>query len=450
MAHQGSRVLQGGSAQVSYYDDLMLSGYEEEEASSHESQDQSIQFKVPRVFLPFEKPSRYKVARGGRASGKSHDRAEALIKLALEKYYMTEGQDGLRWACLREIQKSLEQSAMRLIRDKIQKFDLGHLFTPQRDRIITPGGGLIIFQGMQSHTADSIKSLEGYDGAWAEEAHGLSNYSISILRPTLRKDPDPVTGWRGSEIWFTYNPVSEDDPVDKLFMSGERPPGTIIVNANYYDNPYLPKTTLEEILYDRRRDPDRYAHVWLGKYRRLSQARVFKNWRIEEFETPPHARFRYGADWGYANDPTVLVRLFVDHDQRRIYFDQEAYQVGCEIDNIPRLFDTVPGSRNWQIRADSSRPDTISYVANKGFQIVGADKGKGSVEDGLEFMKSFDIIVHPRCRHVADELSYYSWKTDKKTEEILPILEDKNNHVIDSARYALEGERKGLSLSDYL
>lgn len=435
---------------MSYYDDLMIGDNEEEVAFSDRSQDYSLQFKVPRVFLPFEKPSRYKVARGGRGSGKSHAFAELMIKLALDKYHVTEGQDGLRWACLREIQKSLEQSAMRLIKDKIQKYDLSHLFEAQRDRIVTPGGGLIIFQGLQSHTADSIKSLEGYDGAWVEEAHALSRYSLSILRPTLRKDADEKTGWRGSEIWFSYNPTAPSDPVDHLFMAGERPPRTILVEANFYDNPFFPRDLEEERRYDQRRDPDRYAHVWLGKYVSLSQARVFKNWKIEEFETPDDARFRYGADWGYAEDPTVLVRLFVDHDQRRIYFDQEAYQVGCEIDNIPRLFDTVPGSRNWQIRADSSRPDTISYVANRGFQIVGADKGKGSVEDGIEFMKSFDIIVHPRCRHVADEMSYYSWKMDRKTEEILPILEDKNNHVIDSARYALESERKGLSMSDCL
>ena len=153
--------------------------------------------------------------------------------------------------------------------------------------------------------------------------------------------------------------------------------------------------------------------------------------------------FRLGADFGFSKDPTVLIRCSVEG--KRIYFDYEAYMVGCEIDLTPDLFDRVPESRKWFITADSARPETISYLRNHGFpKINSAMKGAGSVEDGIEFMRSYDLIVHPRCTHLIDELTLYSYKIDKLTNEILPVLDDKNNHVIDSARYAIEGIRKAI------
>jgi phage terminase large subunit len=429
-----------------------------------EDDEQSLQFQVPRVFAPLLEPARYKGLRGGRGSGKSHFCAESVIRKAVRKYHLTDGEEGLRWACLREVQKSLQQSSLQLLKDKVMRLGLTHLFDiTKRDHITCPGrDGMLVFQGMQNHTADSVKSMEGFDGAWVEEAHRLSEYSLSLLRPTFRKDPDPRTGFEGSEMWFSYNPESPKDPVENFFFSGSRPtaapghPGlmrtvvddAIVVEANWYDNPFFPDVLLKDMLYDKKRDPDRYAHVWMGKYRKLSQARVFTNWRVEEFDTPTNARFYFGADWGYSIDPTVLVRMFLDQDNRRIYIDWEAYKVGCEIDQTPALFSTVPGAREWPIRADSARPETISYVRNRGFSIQPSIKGPDSVKDGIEFLKSYDIVVHPRCTHTADELSYYSWKIDKRTEEVLPVLDDKKNHVIDSVRYALEEYRRRYSMRD--
>jgi phage terminase large subunit len=407
-----------------------------------------LRIPTPRVFTPLLQPGRYKGARGGRGSGKSHFFAEGVIRKAMRKASMTG--EGLRWACVREIQKSLEQSAMRLIKDKINKFDLGHLFDVQRDRIIPPGrDGVISFAGMQTHTADSIKSYEGYDGAWVEEGHSLSAYSWSLLRPTIRVDYDPRTGWDASEIWVSWNPFSPDDPVDEFFRREDHSEA-VCVEANWMHNPFFPEVLRREMEYDRRRDPDRYAHVWMGGYRKLSEARVFRNWRIEEFQVPRGARAYYGADWGYAQDPSVLIKAWLLPDQRTLLVEHEAWEVGCEIDQLPRLFDQVPGVREAVIRADSSRPDTISYVANQGFGIVPSIKGKGSVEDGIEFLKTLDIVVHPRCRHTSDELSFYSWATDLKTEKIIhpPRLEDKENHLIDALRYAVEEVRRSGSMMD--
>lgn len=168
---------------------------------------------------------------------------------------------------------------------------------------------------------------------------------------------------------------------------------------------------------------------------------MFKNWKVEDFTAPAGALHRLGCDWGYATDPTVLIRSYIDG--RTLYVDHEAHMVGCEIDMLPDLFDRVPESRKFFITADSARPETISYMQKHGFpRINGAAKGAGSVEDGLEFLKSFDIIAHPRCVHLIEELKSYSYKVDPLTEKVLPILEDKNNHAIDALRYACEGARK--------
>ncbi len=340
--------------------------------------------------------------------------------------------------CVREIQKSLNQSVKRLIEHKISTMNAGAYFEVQ-DAVIKckHGPGLIIFQGMQNHTADSIKSLEGYDRAWVEEAQSLSQRSLDLLRPTIRKP--------GSELWFTWNPHSADDPVDMLLRGDTPPPDAVVIPVNYDDNPWFPDVLRDEMEYDRRRDPDKWQHVWRGEYLKNSEARVFKNWVVEEFERPEGTIFRLGADWGFSVDPSVLVRCSIEGN--RLYVDYEAYMIGCEIVNLPDLFDRVPEARKWFIRADSARPETINYMQKHGYpKIQAAAKGRGSVEEGISFLQSHDIVVHPRCVHLIDELNAFSYKIDPQTNEVLPIIEDKNNHVIDALRYACEGIRKANTI----
>ena len=385
----------------------------------------TLDIKTPRWAVPFLQESRYKGAHGGRGSGKSHFFAELLVERCIMQ--KTDA------VCVREIQKSLAQSVKKLLEDKIQSMGVGYLFTIQESRILGPNDSLIIFQGMQNHTADSIKSLEAFDIAWVEEAQTLSQYSLDLLRPTIRKP--------GSEIWFSWNPKHQTDPVDK-FLRGESPPeNAIVIEVNYTDNPWLPDVLREEMEYDRGRDIEKYMHIWMGQYIKKSQALVFKNWRVEAFDTPDDSILRLGADWGYADDPLVLTRCWIDG--RKLYIDYEAWAKHCEIMDIPELFSTIPDSSKWPIVADSSRPETISHVRQNGYPlIVGSKKGAGSVEDGIEWLKTFDIIVHPRCEHVIEELESYSYIIDPLTDEITPILEDKNNHVIDSLRYACESVRR--------
>jgi phage terminase large subunit len=375
-------------------------------------------------------PARYKALFGGRGSGKSHFFGEALIERCL--------MEPTRAVCVREVQKSLGQSVKQLLSDKIDRLGVRNLFHETENQIEAPGSGLITFQGMQNHTAESIKSLEGYDIAWVEEAQSLSERSLRLLRPTIRKP--------GSELWFSWNPNSEADPVDALLRGPQPPPRTVLVEANWNNNPWFPAELREEMEYDRRRDPDKYAHVWGGGYLKRSEARVFQNWRIDTLDIPKDARPYFGADWGFSVDPTVLVRVWVWG--RTMYVDREVYKVGCEIDRTPELFnkindEIVPAVGKWPITADSARPETIAYMRSHGFpSIASARKGPGSVEEGVEFLKNFDIVVSPACRHTSDELTAYSWKVDKKTEEVLPELEDKDNHVIDALRYAVEGLRR--------
>lgn len=389
----------------------------------------TLTIQTPRWAVPLMQPSRYKGAHGGRGSGKSHERAEALVeRCIMERTFAV---------CIREVQKSLAQSVKKLIESKIEGMGVGHLFEVQQAAIKTPYGGMIIFQGMQNHTADSIKSLEGYDIAWVEEAQSLSQRSLDLLRPTIRKP--------GSELWFTWNPRLETDPIDQLLRGEKPPPDAIVVQANYRDNPWLPNVLMDELTYDRDRDPDKFAHIWLGEYQRNSEARVFRNWRVEECEPPAGVTFRGGADFGFSIDPSCALRCWIEG--RNLYIDHEAYRIGCEVDQLPDLFMSVPELEKWPLVGDTSRPETISYLRRHGFpKIQAAVKGARSVEEGIAFLQSFDIIIHPRCIHLIDEMTLYSYKIDPLTDIVLPVLEDKDNHLIDALRYACEGARRAIAM----
>lgn len=389
-----------------------------------------VELPVARAYVPFLQPARNKGAHGGRGSAKSHEFAKNVLKRCIEK-------PGTRVVCVREVQKSLEQSVKRLLDDKIRAFGLSEDFQISNTQIVTPGGGVIIFQGMQDHTADSIKSLEGFDVAWVEEAQSLSQRSLDMLRPTIREP--------GSELWFTWNPRSPKDPIDKFLRSDDIPPNSVVIGTTYKDNPWFPEVLRLEMEWDRRHDPEKYAHVWGGAYEQRSESRVFKNFVVEEFDDPADAVYYYGADWGYSVDPSTLIKLRVEG--RKLFISREAYRVGVEIDALGDLFDTVPGARENIITADSARPETISYMQRHGFpHMRAAIKGKDSVKEGIIFLQNYDIVIHPRCEHAVIEFSNYRYKVDKHTEQvIIPFqLNDKENHIIDPTRYAVEALRKPI------
>jgi phage terminase large subunit len=384
-----------------------------------------LQIPTPRVFVPLLKPARYKGIHGGRGSGKSHFFGDLWLEESLcEK---------LDFVCVRETLKSLEFSVKKLLEAKIARHNAGAHFEVQDRRILSKLGGVTIFEGMQNHTAESIKSLEGFDRLWFEEGQNASDKSLTLARPTIRKP--------GSQLWFGWNPELPTDPIDVLLRGTMPPPDSIVVEANYMDNPFLPDVLREEMEYDKRRDPDKYAHVWLGKYQQNSEARVFKNWRVEEFDPSPEWILRQGADWGFSIDPTCLIQCALVG--RTLYVIHEAYRVGCDIVDTPELFLSVPDSEKWPLTADSARPETISHLRRNGFpKIMPAVKGARSLEEGIEWLKSHDLVIHPRCKHTIDELTLYKYKQDPLTSKVLPLLEDKDNHLIDALRYACEGARR--------
>jgi phage terminase large subunit len=225
--------------------------------------------------------------------------------------------------------------------------------------------------------------------------------------------------------------------------------------VSFRDNPWLPRELAEEESYLASVDPDAHAWVWLGHPRTASDAQVFKGKYVSEPFTPePDWSGPYlGADWGFAQDPSALIRLWIHN--RTLYVDHEAWGLGVDIDRLPALFDQVPDARRYTIRADSSRPETISYLRQHGYSLIRpALKWAGSVEDGIAHIRQYErIVVHPRCARLLEELRLYSYKIDRLTGDVLPEVVDRHNHLLDAMRYALQpliSSRQGMGALMYI
>jgi phage terminase large subunit len=382
---------------------------------------------------------RYKVLRGGRGSAKSHSIAAGLIARARTARELV--------LCTRELQASIRDSVHRVIKAKIYEI-MGEQQT--EFDILTDGirhrrtGSEFIFKGLR-HNATEIKSLEGVTICWCEEADKISAESWQLLDPTIRQP--------GSEIWISFNPDEETSIIYETFIKNKPPPRSVVVEMNYKDNPWFKDTELEAQrrhawnIANETGDWDAYNWIWLGQCRKISDALVFrKRVSIVPFETPEvvgnHAiQFYHGADWGFANDPTVLIRCWMNEDQTELYIDREAYGYQTEIDDTPALFDTIETARNSHIYADGARPETISYMSRRGFNIDAADKWPGSVEDGIAHLKGFrKIYIHEtNCPRMAEEARLYSYKVDRLTNKVVSPakLVDAWNHGWDSTRYAM-------------
>jgi phage terminase large subunit len=278
-----------------------------------------LQIKTAEVFEPLLQPARYKGAHGGRGSGKSHFFAEMMV----DDHYRIQG---LRSVCIREVQKSLKDSAKRLIEDKIEALGLGAHFDVQNDKIISPGNGVILFNGMQDHTAESIKSLEGFDRAWVEEAQTLSERSLAMLRPTIRKE--------GSEIWASWNPRRKADAIDD-FLRGKKPAGSIVVQANWRDNPWFPQVLKDERAIDLENYPDRCDHVWEGDY-----AKAFEGAYFAQGLALARSQGRIGK---VSADPLLPLRAFWDLGGSGAQADAMAIWIVQWVAQEVRVLDYIEG-----------------------------------------------------------------------------------------------------------
>lgn len=376
---------------------------------------------IPAVFSPLFQPARYKIFHGGRAGAKSWNFGRALLLGA--------ARHPSRILCAREFQTSIKDSVMALLKDQIYQLKLKDFFRFGQTYIESKCGSEFLFKGLKMNV-NEIKSLEGVDICWVEEAQRVSEASWVYLVPTIRK--------AGSEIWVSFNPDSADDPTWKRFVASP-PPDAIVQKVGWRDNPWFNDTLDSERRYCLQTDPDAYDWIWEGNCRSISDAVVFKGkFSIEAFETPNDAEFILGADWGFGSDPTTLVRGFIK--EKSLFIDYESYAFGLDLNKIAATWRAaVPACDKRAIFADNSQPQTIAHVRDFGFRISGADKWSGSVIDGINFMRSFErIVIHERCYYTGTEFRLYSYKTDKLSGDVLPELVDKHNHCIDAIRYALQ------------
>lgn len=388
-----------------------------------------VEIRLPRkIHQAFSQPRgalRYRCFFGGRGSGKSFN----VAKMAAIWGYV----EPLRILCTREFQNSIRESFYAELRAAIASEPfLADAYEITNEYIRGKNGTEFIFKGLRNNI-QSIKSLSKIDVCIVEEAEDISESAWEVLEPTIRAPR--------SEIWVIWNPKHRNSATDTRFRQN-MPPRACVVAMNYDDNPFFPDALDELRRYQRTvLDPARYAWIWEGAYYEQSQAQVFAGkYQVRDFEPEPCWGGAYfGLDFGFANDPTAAVQCYVYEGCLWVY--REAGGKGIELDEmVDCLKRSMPSVERYTIRADSARPESISYLRRHGLpRIVAVEKGKGSVESGVEFIKSFErVYVHPSCKQTLNELHLYSYKTDRLSGDVLPVLVDAFNHWMDALRYALQ------------
>lgn len=385
--------------------------------------------RLPRKLKPvFAKPRgsvQYRGAHGGRGSAKSF----SFAKMAAVFGYA----EPLRILCTREFQASIKESFHAELKAAIASepwleahYDVGV------DYLRGENGTEFIFRGLR-HGVNTIKSLAKIDLTIVEEAEDVPEVSWLALEATVLRTP-------GSELWPIWNPRLDGSPVDQRFRK-KPPPNSLIAELNWQDNPFFPpgldalrRRDLERL------DPNTYAHIWEGAYLVNSDSQVFAGkFRVADFAPSDGWDGPYqGGDFGFAQDPTAAVRCWIKDDQ--LFIEYEAGRVGLELDDTaPFVTRRIPDFDKHATRWDNSRPESISHLRRHGLpRSEAVEKWKGSVEDGIAFMRSFkEIVVHSRCVETIKEMRLYSYKVDRLSGDVLPVLIDANNHYIDAIRYAL-------------
>lgn len=388
---------------------------------------------VAEAFEPLLQPARYKGAWGGRGSGKSQFFADLMIARAI-------AQPGFRALCGREIQKSLKESAKRLLEQKIADRKAAHLFDVQESQIKTPGGGLIAFVGLQDHTAESIKSYEGFDVAWIEEAQTVSARSLQLLRPTIRAP--------GSELWFSWNPRRNTDPVDEMLRGEEQPTNATVVRANYDSNPWFPDELEQERLDCLRMQPDQYAHIWEGDYISVAEGAYFARDLTE-------AR-QQGRITSLAFDPLLPVKAYWDigvRDATSIWIAQTSGQRVNVIDYYEASGQPLGAHLEWLrsngyskalcvLPHDGAKADAVSavrfedHIRSAGFETQTVEnQGKGAAMKRVETARRlfpriwFDA---DKCKGGLDALGWYHEKRDDHRNIGLGPEHDWSSHAADA------------------
>ena len=382
---------------------------------------------------------------GGRGGAKSFSIADYLLIKSF-KYY------NCYFLCAREIQSSLLSSVFSVVEKQIRDHNLLEYFKITKEGIINKVTGVkIIFKGLWKDP-DSIKGIPDLKLIWIDEAANISKSSWNILPPTMTRN-------EGCQMIVTFNPKFTNDVVYDEFINNNNRQNTFVRKVSYKDNPFpLPQEFFDELEALKTRDYDEYLHVYEGQCITNSAAKIFKRdvyWTVKDFEEHSNVNLRFGLDLGFSPEhPTFGVRLYIH--EKQIWITHEAVETGLDIDKLGVfIYNKLPNIKNHTVWVDSSRPETISALnkqylseVNCSISAKAVEKGQGSVEDGIDHMKSYDMInVHPRCVKLIDDFNKYSYKTDRKGN-ILRDVEKKNDNGIDSCRYALEQIMKSKSI-DY-
>ncbi len=397
-----------------------------------------LQIPTARVFQPMLQPSRYKGAFGGRGSGKSHFFAGLLVEDHMRF-------PGLRSVCIREVQKTLRDSAKKLIDDKIAEYKLDRQgFRSFKDVVQTPGDGVITFMGMQDHTAESIKSLEGFGRAWVEEAQTLSARSLQLLRPTIRA-PE-------SELWFSWNPRRKTDPVDALLRAEEPPTNSIIVRANWDNNPWFPGELDQERRDDMRSDPDQYEHTWNGDYITIQKGAYFaknittakEEQRIGRVGSDPLMQFRAFFDIGgtgaKADACSIWIMQFIGKEIRAVNYYEA---VGQELsEHVGWLRANGYGDAQIYLPHDGVRHDSVYNITfetalrSAGFSVeVISNQGAGAAKQRIEAVRRIFPLVwfdKDKCSGGLEALGWYHEKKDEVRGIGLGPDHDWSSHCADA------------------
>lgn len=412
----------------------------------------AIDIQIPPKLIPLftDNNLRYLVSKGGRGSGKT--RTFALMTAIKGYMFAEENRNGVI-LCAREHLNSLSDSSMEEIKQAIRSvpflesyYELGENFIRTKNRRVS-----YVFAGLR-HNLDSIKSKARILLCWIDEAEGVSEVAYRKLLPTVREE--------NSQVYITYNPEKRNSPTNVRFgkptMTDDN--GIIIgrcIEMNFTDNPWFP----EVLDIERRRDKDNqddstYRWIWEGAYLEMSDSQIFRNkYEIKDFD-PDYENWDgpyFGLDFGFAQDPTAAIKCWIHGDC--IWIERECGRIGLELDDtVSYIEKAMPDVGKYPIWADCARPESISHLKKKGLpRIKPVEKGKGSVEDGLEHIKSYKrVYIHSRCKETLSEFREYAYKKDRLTDEVLPIIVDKHNHYIDALRYALEKimkRGKGLNIN---
>lgn len=369
---------------------------------------------------------------GGRGSLKSHTVARVLlIKGRMSKK---------RFACFREYQNSINESSHQLLHDLINQYELYDYRVTDKSIINTVTGTEFLFKGLH-HNEQSVKSTEGIDIAWVEEAQTVSESSIEILTPTIRKP--------GSQIIYTYNRLKEDDPVHKRLVKEGRP-NTLILNVNYdvaLRHGWMPDVLRVEMESDKEFRPNLYKHKWLGEPNN-TVGKIYTDWAYVEVVPHEAQLVRRGLDFGFTTDPAAIVDLY--YYNGGYIASERLYRRGMKNNDLGNFLNSL-NSSGVTIMADSAEPKSIAEVAEYNVPITGvqkkpgkeAKKGTDYLNYSIGFVQQQKISVTLSSKNLIEEYENYYWATDKDGKPT-GKPEGGKDHALDALRYAFDGQRPRL------